>query len=568
MKQYIKNKETKFFILIFSIMIGIKVHAQNFEWAKSFGGSYSHNGSYSVTVDGSGNVYTIGYFGGTADFDPSSNTFNLTSSGGTDIFISKLDASGNFVWAKKIGGTGNDYGRYICTDPSGNLCITGYFENSADFDPNAGTFTLTSAGYNDIFILKLDADGNFIWAKSIGGAGLDKSYSIATDGLGNVYTTGSFQNTIDFDPGVGVFNLTPIGNADIFVCKLDANGNFVWAKNMGGSSYDEGNSIDVDNAGNVYVTGYFYGTADFDPTSGVFNMTAPGAYSDIFISKFDTGGNFIWAKQIGGAKDEVSYSINVDLPGYIHISGSFENTVDFDPGTSVFNLTSVGFLDMFVVKLDNNGNLVWAKQMGGSANHDIAYSVCTDTFGNVYTTGVFSGGDYDPGPGVYNLVGNGIFFSKLDIDGNFIWAKQITLGSYYMNTFRYCIVVDNIGNIHTAGEFIGSSDFDPGTGIFNLGITTFSYSGAFIHKMGQTATEIENIIYDETSPNIYPNPSNGTFYLNHIKHENTYVVVDITGKIVQTGTLINGLNIVNLGNLPNGFYLLRTEDKIFKLIKE
>jgi len=218
------------------------------------------------------------------DFDPGSGTFNLTSAGEADIFISKLDSSGNFVWAKQLGGTSIDIGYSIAVDVSGNVYTTGFFYGTADFDPGPGTFNLTSAGYFNIFISKLDASGNFVWAKKLGGPSNNRGNSIAVDASGNVYTTGYFRGTVDFDPGSGTFNLTSAGNSDIFISKLDASGNFAWAKKLGGTSIDIGYSIAVDVSGNVYTTGSFEGTADFDPGSGTFNLTSAGS-ADIFVHK-------------------------------------------------------------------------------------------------------------------------------------------------------------------------------------------------------------------------------------------------------------------------------------------
>jgi hypothetical protein len=141
---------------------------------------------------------------------------------------------------------------------------------------------------------------DFAWAKGIGATdGDDRAYSIAVDAAGNVYTTGYFEGTADFDPSAGVFNLTSAGSVDIFVSKLDASGNFVWAKAMGGTSIDQATSIAVDASNNVYTTGYFYNTADFDPSAGVANLTSAGS-GDIFVSKLDASGNFVWAKAMGG----------------------------------------------------------------------------------------------------------------------------------------------------------------------------------------------------------------------------------------------------------------------------
>ncbi|MCH2046242.1 MAG: SBBP repeat-containing protein, partial [Saprospiraceae bacterium] len=170
------------------------------------------------------------------------------------------------------------------------------------------------------------------------------------------YTTGAFAETmasdpIDFDPGAGTTNLSPVGSSDIFIQKLDASGNFLWAKSFGGSSSDQGNSIAVDAAGNVYTTGSFEDTVDFDPGAGTTNLSAIGG-SDIFIQKLDASGNFLWAKSFGGSSSDWGSSIAVDASENVYTTGSFQDTVDFDPGAGTINLISQGSLDIFVHKIN------------------------------------------------------------------------------------------------------------------------------------------------------------------------------------------------------------------------
>src|SRR5438045_1581227 len=254
----------------------------NLVWAKNVGGTSDVLGQ-AITTDAAGNVYTAGVFWETADFD---STSSLASAGNYDVFISKMDASGNFVWAKSMGGKSTDIDLSIAVDDFGNVYTTGDFWGTADFDPGPGIFSLTSAGNYDVFISKLDASGNFVWAKNMGGPLFDVGYSIAVDGSGNVYAIGSCQDTADFDPGNGIYNLESAGSDDIFITKLNSSGNFVWAKNMGGSLSDVGHSIALDGLGNVYSTGWFYGTVDFDPSGKIYTLTSAGE-DDVFISIFD-----------------------------------------------------------------------------------------------------------------------------------------------------------------------------------------------------------------------------------------------------------------------------------------
>lgn len=377
----------------------------NLIWAKNMGGTSSDR-SYDIAVDGSGNVYTTGWFYGTADFDPSASEANFASVGVTDIFISKLDASGNFQWAKSIGGSMDDYGFGIDVDNSGNIYVTGTFQSTVDFDPNAGTLNLTSLGLDDIFVIKLDDSGNLTWAKRMGGSSDDVAFSVAVDGSGNVHTTGYFNGTADFDPNAGTALLSSLGGWEVFVSKLDASGNYVWAKRVGGVSNDNCNDIGIDGSGNVCLVGWFQGTVDFDPNAGTTNLTSAGD-ADIFVLKLTAMGNLVWAKRMGASGRDYGTGIAVDGSNNICTTGRFQSTVDFDPNAGTSNLTSAGDNDIFVSKLDESGNLVWAKRIGGTGA-DNGIGVAADGSGNVYTTGRFqSTVDFDPSNCSANLTSAG-----------------------------------------------------------------------------------------------------------------------------------------------------------------
>lgn len=375
----------------------------NLLWAKAMGGLNDEDGPFmSITVDATGNVYTTGRFSDTADFDPGDATFNLVSERLTDIFVSKLDANGNFVWAKRLGGPGAfDTGTSIAVDDSG-VYTTGIFQGDGDFDPGFDPYILNSAGGIDIYISKLDLDGNFMWAKRMGGSSGDHGQSIALDDSGNIYTTGMFAETVDFNPGDGFFNLTSKGDFDIFVQKLDSAGDFQWTAAVGGSATDEGLGIAVDLAGNVYTTGIFTGTVDFNPGGGPFNLISAGLL-DIFVSKLNEDGEFVWAKAMGGTEDDFGKSIAVDVSGNAYTTGYFRSTADFNPGAQTFNLNAAAGRDIFVSKLSASGDFVWAKGIGAGGT-DEGNSIAVDGQGNVYTTGRFDDTvDFDPGPGTVNL---------------------------------------------------------------------------------------------------------------------------------------------------------------------
>lgn len=385
--------------------------AQQFEWAKAFTG-YDLTRGKSMTVDGNGNVFTIGEFKGTVDFDYGVGTYNLISMGSKDIFILKLDTNGNFMWAKRIGGLYTDEAKSITIDNQ-YLYATGYFGQTTDFDPGPGTINLFGSG---TFVLKMDTDGNSIWAKSMIGD-YNIGQSICTDMDGNVLTTGWFFGTVDFDPGAGVYNLIDIvfGGKYKFTSKLDSNGKFLWAKGIGGFGIEESNSITTDLHGNVYTTGGFYGSVDFDPGVGIYTLTANNTVSnvkdDIFLLKLDSNGNFLWARSFGGGEGERGVSVKTDKYGNVYTTGDFSGIVDFDPGPGIYNLapppTIVSYIDnIFISKLDVNGDFIWALFIAGTWDYwRYTNSIFLDKFSNIYLTGFFDeSGDFDPGADTFNLI--------------------------------------------------------------------------------------------------------------------------------------------------------------------
>ncbi len=242
----------------------------------------------SIAVDSSGNVYTTGQSGaGSVDFDPGDGTFIL-SSNSSFAFVQKLTSDGTFAWAKQFSvtsGKGGSGGNDIAVDIGGNVYVTGGFQGKVDFDPGTGSLMLTSAsGSNDLFVSKLNSGGSLVWARMVGGTGTDGGVGIAVDGGNQVYLTGQFSGTVDFNPGAGVYILPSVGSYDVGVLKLDAVGNFAWAVRIGGSDQFRGRDIAVDPYGNVLVVGYYRGTADFNPGTGTYPLTSAGG-NDSFILK-------------------------------------------------------------------------------------------------------------------------------------------------------------------------------------------------------------------------------------------------------------------------------------------
>lgn len=375
----------------------------NFIWAKQirqFTPGLNIGGF--IAVDPSGSIIYSSTLVGIVDADPGPGIFplgTLTSLG--ESFITKLNAAGNFVWARRLAG-GNNGILSLKTDPSGNILATGLFNTSTDFDPGGGTFTLTSNGLPDAFILKLNSSGNFTWARQISGPALELSLCLDTDASGNVYATGSFSGTVDFDPGPGIFNLTAGGLTNAFALKLDNGGNLDWAKNVGGLLTSEGNSLLLDNNGDLQLTGSFSGTADFDPGPGNVSITSAGL-SDVFILTLDNAGNYLGVGKVGGTGADRPTRMAKDTAGKLYLTGTFSATTDFDPGPGTFNISSNGGTDIFLMKVKPTREFIWARNVGGT-NNDLGFDIAVDPDGFIYDVGGFQlTADFDPTPSTFNM---------------------------------------------------------------------------------------------------------------------------------------------------------------------
>jgi hypothetical protein len=375
------------------------------------------------------------------------------------LFIFLLKAQPAFNWAKQFKGTGSDEGVTIKLDASGNIYTGGYFWGTTDFDPGPGTYTITASS-TDGFVTKFDVNGNLLWAAAFKGAQGEAVHSIALDDSSNIYVSGMFGSNTDFDPGPGVYTLSPISTEDLFILKLNSNGNLKWVKQIGGTWFQWSGGIAVDKKGNNYITGHFSASVDFDPGPGVYAMNVISGPINGFILKLNNSGNFVWAKQFISSGSVDGVSVVVDAFENVYSTGYFGPDADLDPGPGTYTFSSPGAPDIYVSKLDKNGDFVWAKQMGGGSS-DYPNTIALDQNKNVYTGGYFSNsGDFDPGPGVYTLPGPSScgFISRLDSAGNFIWARQITGGA--VNG----LAVDAFSNVAATGQFGGTVDLDPGYG--------------------------------------------------------------------------------------------------------
>lgn len=546
------------FLGIFILLLGI-LDAQTpaFQWAKSIG-TAPYEKNHGMALDAAGNIYTSGVFNGTSDFDPTSGTYNLTSNG-NQLFISKIDAYGNFIWAKKIETSNVEHA--ITVDSAGYVYMTGSFNGTVDFDPGDAVFNLTANAFEDIFFLKLDPSGNFVWAKHIEGKHRELKLFIGTDKSGNIYTTGRFNEKVDFDPGPGKFEITPISTNDIYFLKLDALGNFIWAKNIGATSWDEATqSMVVDADGNLFTVGSFWNIINFNPGTGPVILT-PNSW-DFYILKLDSSGKFVWVKQFGGQYYEFGNAITLDLTGNIYISGSqiIDGPCDYcSRGT-----------DILFAKLDLNGNFIWIKRIPSLTSRTGIIRINTnaltaDANGNIYATGYFGGSVYfqtDISKRFdFKSAGLDIFILKLDTLGNLLWAKAMGGVS---DDFGKSISLDASGNVYLSGEFGNKADLDPDSGVCN--VTSTGSTGVFVYKYGFAPAPKINV---NAKPiiSIYPNPGKNIFSVSISNYTNCkrLEVYNNLGEIIYSQTEVNAVNRIDLTVQSNGLYFIRAFDNLNKI---
>lgn len=339
-------------------------------WPRIAGGSEA-DAAGSVAVDASGNVYVAGTFKGNSNFGLQEMTAI-----NNDIFLAKYNATGNLLWLKQAGGSGEDAASSVVLDASGNVYIAGSFRNTANFD----ALTITSNGTDDGFIAKYSSSGNALWAKSFGSDSQDVINTMAIDGSGNILIGGFHSGNTGFSNST--LTLTTNGKSDLIAAKYNSNGDLIWARSGGSSGYDFGFGIGTDGNGNVYICGEIKGAATFGTqTSGFAGAT------DGILVKYDSNGTAQTAINYGSTGDDKAMSLDVDANSIVYMAGIFSGTVAF--GST--NLVCAGVTDGYLVKINGaNGSVQWVRQQGG-ISQDGATGVDIGSNGEIYVTGTFGG---------------------------------------------------------------------------------------------------------------------------------------------------------------------------------
>lgn len=493
-------------------------------WAKQAGGNNSDY-CYDIFAAPDGSIYSAGGYTGTAIF----GSFILQTQLGTNKgYVSKSNTNGTILWVKDFGG----YANKIAAGPQGTIYVSGYFSGTENF----GGISLTATTSADLFLLKMNGNGDVVWGKNFQGV---SSNSIVSDASGNIYMGGSSLGAT-----FGSIALSHSGTGpDVFLAKFDSNGTPLWAQKYGGVNPDQCTGLDIDANGNIYVTGYFLSGTDI----GTSTFVSYGFF-DIFVFKTDPIGGVIWAKQFGGSDDNKSSAIAVDSQGNAYLTGSSTGISQFGS----FSATSINY-NAYLCKMNPSGTPLWLKSyFTDQTNQANSMDVSIDHVGNIYSTGSCTASySFDAQHSINIHPYSGTYVIKRDANGNILWARGFggivnQTGNY---VHGYSVDSDLAGNVYVGGIFSGTIDSNP------LLQTNTSDSGydIFLMKIGVPTVGMDEL--SQTLFTLYPNPNAGTFKLvNELPL--TMYITNSTGQGGSSDHLEAGEHTIELSEVESGVYFI------------
>ncbi|MFZ1702781.1 MAG: T9SS type A sorting domain-containing protein [Saprospiraceae bacterium] len=537
--------KTKFLYLIFVQLLcfNLSLFGQNLNWVRQTGSVFGDN-TIGLTTDNELNIYSATNFLGSVTLT-SGQTFSST--GKEDFLVKKYSPNGILQWARKFGGKESDFINQITADINNNTYLTGTFQDTLRlFDQLILTSPIPTASVG--FIIKLNQNGDMVWAKSLQANSIANPVKAIADSNGDVFVCGNFDGHVDFDPGPSQNILLSTGLTDMFFLKLTSNGNFIWVKKIGGSDSESVLDFELDNNGNIISVGQFNQIVDFDPGSGEF-FTDHNGGSDIFIHKLSSNGLFLYAAGLGGVGFDAALGVDLAPNQDILVVGRFSNSVDFDPASNFsFNLLSEGSWDGFVLRLSNSGDFVWAKKIGATQNDQCSTIDITQNdnivIGGVFRTTVNFNPNFFPNQFSTSNGGADLFHLVLNKDGSYNSHFTVGgLGNEVINKVKSY----SINNIMSVGNFGGIMDFDPSQLTANFTSTgntdgfllnVFNCVKPYLPLVVSTSSNVcLNEMFTITLPGAQLNGANQwTWHQNSCIAPSFATGISISGSIIQNTT--------------------------------
>ena len=605
-----------------------KLDAQhNFLWAKSFSSSSGETETArSIATDANNNVYVLGTYNGNIQLDLSDSTVwggGVTTS--HRPFLVKLDSAGNYLWGygwKTTGSAGEMEVFKLLVDAAGKIFIGGYYSGTVDFDPTNNSNQSYSSTNREAFLLRISTAGTLEKVRTISSSNKCLFNTMEMDQQSNIYFTGDFQGSIDFDNGAGSQIVNSSGASSMYLSKVDTGFNHIWAAGSG-AGYSRV-ALSISSSGFLYYTGYFSFTRDLEFGAGTQNFTSSGS-SDVYIIKMDTSGTTHWIKTIGGVGNETSRALEVTPQENIQIAGSFFGTVDIDPSSNVFNVTAVGQRDCYVLKLDSAGSFISGASYG-SSDYDEVYEILVPSENEFYISGYYYDTlDVDPTSGILNIISNGntdFYLIKLNTcSPSLAGITDTACGSYtvpsgtatYATSGTYNDTIPNstgcdsvmIINLTVYPNNINASVIQTVDGLeaqANGASLTYAWVDCTSNQLVTGATSqvfmpssngdyaviiddgncvdtsacfsINNVSIDESellnNLIVYPNPSSRIINVKSQVAINKIEVLDLMGRTVLTQK--SGKDVVDVSGLSQGVYLVKVyteyEEVVRRVIRE
>ena len=556
-------------LLIFPLFSG----AQTLELLHA--GNLSDNQNVSVDkvkTDNQDNVYIYGTFSGTVDFNfDSSQTDNLTSLGNPDLFVAKYDSAGTYQWAFRIGRIGQTNGLNtggMSVTPAGDIYICGAFLNPVNFDPNGTTGLLNPVGGKDGFWAHYSTDGNLIEAHKIGSSAYDNASAIYVNSSGDVYLAARLLGTANISTTASPINYNPVGGSDALLLKYNQNDSLLWYSSIATPQNDNISALTVDNSGNVFVCGYLNSYPD---TNGIPQYR-------LFMARYAEGGNQVWMHDYDNlSKGNLFGDIQLDNQGNVYAVGDIQFPTQFDPSGNQTALLNPVFRDVFFVKYTPAGDLGWADLISGIGPTDDGFGLDVSLGGKVLIAGNFSqSADFDPSSELAYHTAQGSsdgFIAKYDVDGSFLWMKQIA-GTSAKSV--QCITTNSTGKIIAGGIYGGQINLnvEGGSHVYTSAGMTDGFLATY--KFVPPPSGLRELPLP-VSFTMQPNIVSSNAYLKWTPFAGNmldYKIIDVTGKCLFTGQFSPSHGYFNLNTalLSKGLYFLRisreNQSSVVRFIKK